>query len=193
MSSSPDLPRPAGAVPAARPELQAHGRRSLLQALALTPLAWSASAAGEETLASPAGPVVLSVAGQVQRTNAPGRADFDMAMLAAMPQRSFRTQTPWYAQPRRFTGPLLRDVLQAARAQGQTLRLTALNDYRVDMPLEDARRFDVIVARLLDDQPMPVREKGPLFVIYPFDDVPALRTATHYGRSAWQLRTITVI
>jgi hypothetical protein len=60
------------------------------------------------------------------------------------------------------------------------------------MPFDDAQRHDVIVARLLDDKPMAVRDKGPLFVIYPFDARPELRNAIYYSRSAWQLRTIEV-
>jgi hypothetical protein len=144
-------------------------------------------------LPAPTGRVVLSIDGRVSRVNTPGRADFDMDMIAALPQHSFEARTPWYANARRFTGPLLRDLLEQARAEGTTLRLTALNDYRVDMPAEDAQRFGVIVARLLDGQPMAVRDKGPLFIVYPFHDVPALRSATYYGRSAWQLRTITVL
>ena len=63
---------------------------------------------------------------------------------------------------------------------------------RVDIPVEDAQRFDLIVARLLDDQPMAVRDKGPLFTIYPFDAREELRNAVYYSRSAWQLRTIEV-
>ena len=75
-----------------------------------------------------------------------------MAMLEALPQQTLTTRTPWYAQARRFTGPLLRDVLSAAGAHGATLRLIALNDYQVDMPNDDAQRHDVLVARLLDGQ-----------------------------------------
>jgi hypothetical protein len=121
-----------------------------------------------------------------------------MAMLEKLPQTSFTTRTPWYSQPRKFTGPLLRDVLAAAGAsasasagQGATvLRATALNDYWVDVPLEDAARYDLIVARMIDDKPMAVRDKGPLFMVYPFDALPELRNPVFYSRSAWQLRSL---
>jgi hypothetical protein len=114
-------------------------------------------------------------------------------MLEQMPQSSFTTKTPWYAQPRKFTGPLLRDVLAAAGAHGTTLRALALNDYRVDIPFADAQLHDVVLARLLDDRPMPVRDKGPLFIIYPFDSKPELRNAVYYSRSAWQLKAVEVL
>ena len=164
-------------------------RRALLGVGAALALAGSGRVLA---LDKPTGPVILTVRGRVQRGNDAGAAHFDMPMLAALPQHSFSTGTPWYTQPRRFTGPLLREVLGAAGARGTMLRLIALNDYRVDMPFDDAQRHDVVVARLLDDQPMAVREKGPLFVIYPFDDEPELRRAIYYSRSAWQLRTIDV-
>lgn len=143
-------------------------------------------------LERPAGQVVLTIKGRVRLPNQGAQADFDMAMLARMPQTSFTTRTPWYAEPRKFTGPLLRDLLAAAGAQGTTLRAIALNDYQVELPADDAMRFDVIVARLLDGEPMAVRDKGPLFMIYPFDAQPDLHNPVHYSRSAWQLRTIEV-
>jgi hypothetical protein len=114
-------------------------------------------------------------------------------MLQGLPQRSITTRTPWYDGPRKFTGPLLRDVLQAAGAKGTGLRAIALNDYKVDIPFEDAIKFDVVMARLLDDKPMPVREKGPLFIIYPFDDKAELRVPQYFARCAWQLRTIEIV
>jgi hypothetical protein len=165
-------------------------RREWLQAGAALTLA---AALPAWALAKPVGTPVLTLIGRVRNPNEGTQAQFDMAMLEALPQASFTTHTPWYAQVRRFTGPLLRDVLAAAGAQGTTLRMTALNDYRVDMPFDDSQRHDVIVARLLDDQPMAVRDKGPLFVIYPFDARPELRSALYYSRSAWQLRTIEVL
>jgi hypothetical protein len=164
-------------------------RRALLQATGALLFGVTGTA---QALDKPTGPVVLSLTGRVRSPNNGAGADFDMAMLERLPQTSFSTRTPWYAQARKFTGPLLRDLLAAAGANGSTLRLVALNDYWVEIPVEDTALYDVVVARLLDDKPMAVRDKGPLFVIYPFDSSPELRNPVHYGRSAWQLRTIDV-
>jgi hypothetical protein len=165
-------------------------RRTFLRVLA-------ASGAGSLTattfaLDKPTGPVVLTVSGRVRSPNDGAVAHFDMPMLERLPQASFMAKTPWYARPRKFTGPLLRDVLAAAGASGTTLRAIALNDYWVEIPFDDVTRHDVVLARLLDDKPMAVRDKGPLFVIYPFDSQPELKSPIYYSRSAWQLRTIEV-
>lgn len=178
-------------MPAPRPEPEpAPERRAALCAAAACLLA---AAAAARALEQPTGAVVLTLRGRVRGGNGAGVADFDMAMLERMPQTSYSTRTPWYAQPRRFTGPLLRDVLAAADAHGSTLRMVALNDYRVDLPWQDAQQFDVIVARLLDDRPMAVRDKGPLFIMYPFDAQPELGRAIYFNRAAWQLRAIEVL
>jgi hypothetical protein len=160
--------------------------------LSITGAALWTAALPVRALERPTGPVVLTIAGRVRMPNDGKAAHFDMAMLERLPQVSFTTKTPWYAQARKFTGPLLRDVLARAGATGTTLRAVALNDYWVEIPFDDATRHDVIVARLLDDKPMAVRDKGPLFVVYPFDAQPELNSTVYYGRSAWQLRSIEV-
>ena len=141
----------------------------------------------------PASEVVLSIGGQVRSPNRRDQALFDMPMLERLPQTSFVTRTPWFTNARKFTGPLLRDVLRVAGAHGQVLRVTALNDYRVDIPIDDIQRWDVLLARLLDDQPMSVRDKGPLFIIYPLDSRAELRSPLYFSRCAWQLKGIEVL
>ncbi len=148
-----------------------------------------AGSAVAQAPAAPAGKVVLTLSGALAGG---AKVEFDMAALEKLPQHSFTTAAPWFGAPRSFTGPLLRDVLAAAGAHGTTLRAVALNDYKIEIPADDAQRFDVIVARLMDGRRMAVRDKGPLFIIYPFDSRAELRSERYYSRSAWQLRSIEV-
>ncbi len=164
-------------------------RRSLL-GLAALPLLVSQPVAA---LDAADGAIVLTLSGKLRNPNRGALAQFDMPMLERLPQLSYSTRTPWFTLARKFTGPLLRDVLAAAGAQGNQLRVSALNDYRIDIPMDDALRHDLLVARLLDDKPMSVRDKGPLFIIYPFDQNAALRNALNFSRCVWQLRSIEVL
>jgi hypothetical protein len=146
-----------------------------------------------QALDAPSGKVVLTVTGQITVRNTPDGAIFDMAMLEKLPQTSFHTKTPWYPEPRKFTGVRLRDLLAALGAQGRSsVSAAALNDYRSVIPAEDWTDYDVLIAWHLDDQPMLVRDKGPLVVIYPFDAHAKLRTAVRYGRAVWQLKALDV-
>ncbi|KMN34877.1 hypothetical protein VI26_13165 [Chromobacterium sp. LK1] len=160
----------------------------LLLALAVPPLTASAA----ETLTKPNGKVVLLISGGISRKNQGDVAAFDMAMLSGLPQRSFSTHTPWYPGLTKFSGPLLRDVLAAVGARGKLLKAVALNDYKTDIPFEDVSRFDVILATQMNDKAMPVREKGPLFIVYPYDSREELRSELYYNRSAWQLKSLQV-
>lgn len=136
--------------------------------------------------------VVLTVSGQIGVTNRPQAAVWDMAMLEALPQTRFTTTTPWHNGPVTFSGPLLRHVLAAVQARGRSMRATALNDYRITIPASDAAAFDVIIATRMNGQPMSIRTKGPLFIIYPFDSRAELKSTTYFERSIWQLRSLEI-
>ncbi len=135
---------------------------------------------------------ILAVSGKIAEKNAGDVARFDMKMIEALPQHTFTTSTPWFDKPMKFTGPLLADVLAAVKASGSSVSAVAINDYKITIPAADAGKFKVIVARLIDDKPIPVREKGPLFVVYPFDSAAELRTSTYYERSIWQLKALDI-
>jgi hypothetical protein len=49
------------------------------------------------------------------------------------------------------------------------LRAKAINDYAIDIPLSDAVQGGPIVAYRLDGDTMSVRDKGPLWIVYPYD------------------------
>jgi len=143
-------------------------------------------------LPAPTGKVVLTVTGQISRTNAPQQALFDLKMIEALPQHSFTTQTPWYSTPVKFTGPKLSDVLAAVGARGKEIQAVALNNYQITIPVTDTQRYPVVMAWKINDQPIPIRAKGPLFIAFPYDDDAALRTAQYYERSIWQLKQLNV-
>lgn len=138
------------------------------------------------------GKVVLTISGKVEDKNTASGAEFDMAMLEKLPQRTFTTKTPWDKKPTTFTGPLLRDVLAAAKASGTTLQALALNDYKTAIPMSDAQQYDMIVAHRMNGETIPRRTKGPLFIVYPFDTKAELQAAKFYERSAWQLKSLQV-
>ncbi len=159
----------------------------VLGLLALAPLASVA-----QGLSKPVGPVVLQVSGKIAQTNAAGLAQFDAAMLDALPVEKIVTATPWQKGVVTFTGPSLKALLDAVGAQGQTLRMVALDDYSVRVPVSDAAQFNPVLSRRMNGVALKVRDRGPLFLIYPFDDRPALRDELYYNRSIWHLARIVV-
>lgn len=167
-------------------------RRALTAGLLAWAVAGAPSLARAEDLPTPTGEVVLTLSGQLGRTNADGRAEFDLAMLDALPQRETVTATPWHEGTHSFSGPTLSALVEAVGATGSSLHIVALNDYATDLPMEDARTIPVILATRIDGEEIPVRDKGPLFVIYPFDEQPELFNEVYFNRSVWQVASIEV-
>ncbi|MEC5293026.1 oxidoreductase [Aurantimonas sp. C2-6-R+9] len=146
--------------------------------------------AGE--LATPTGKVILTISGEIAVTNAGDSAEFDRAMLESIGMVSFQTSTPWYDKPVQFEGVRLDKLMTLAGAIGDRVRAIALNDYMTEIPIADFAKHGTIIALKRDGEYMPVRDKGPLFIVYPYDSDAALQSQTYYGRSAWQLSKLIV-
>ncbi len=158
-------------------------------------LAFSIAAANAivaETLPQPTGEVVLTVTGDIGVTNQGNSAVFDAAMLQALGEVSFDTTTPWTEGTQTFTGLPLHALMEALGVGEGTLVAKAVNDYSIEIPVTDAVEGGPIVAYLHNGKTMSVREKGPLWVVYPYDLNPDYQAEVIFSRSIWQLVSIEV-
>jgi hypothetical protein len=144
-------------------------------------------------LDKPAGDPILTITGHISQTNAGKAATFDLAMLEKLDGRKATMETPWTNGKTEFSGPYLRAILAAAGATGKKLKVKALNDYASEVPFEDAEKLDTILAVRMNGEEMSVREKGPLFLIYPFDKDHSLYNEKYFSRSVWQIKEIEVV
>ncbi len=91
---------------------------------------------------------------------------------------------------REVTGPLMRDVLKHFSVEGAIAEGVALDAYRIDVPVEDALKYDVVMATAIDGKRLSVRDRGPVWIIYPLKDHPELINPMFEGRSIWQLKEL---
>lgn len=110
----------------------------------------------------------------------------------ALGSAQITTTVPWNREAHVWEGVPIRRLLHAVQISGHAIRVKALNDYQATIPWDDLERFDPILAWFEDGQPIPVRAKGPLLVIYPFDAYAALRRAEYTDRSVWHVSEIIV-
>lgn len=121
----------------------------------------------------------------------------DEAALAELPWHQIVTGTRWTEGVQTFRGPLLKDVLTSGGLEradliGRTLMMTALNDFGISVPASDAWEYDPVLAREMNGVPMRVRDKGPLWLVYPRDQRPEIQNAVMDERWIWQLSEIEV-
>ncbi len=107
--------------------------------------------------------------------------------LMAMPHVYIKTKNEFVDDVTTFSGPLARDVMALLDVDGSSVVLTAVNDYSVEVPLEDFVKYDVVFAMAADGERFSRRDKGPLWVIYPMSDFPELQDPVYNARLIWQL------
>lgn len=112
---------------------------------------------------------------------------YTQADLALMPQHRIFTKTVVTDGVQMFEGPLMRDLLAHAGLQADEIEALALNDYYADIPTADFTRYDVIAAIRRNGDFLTVRDKGPVWVIYPRDAHRELQDILYDMRSVWQL------
>ncbi|MFY8107270.1 MAG: hypothetical protein ACOVKO_10160 [Elstera sp.] len=146
------------------------------------------------------GPALLTVTGKIGRSNAVDttgapKAVFDAELLDALPQHTVVTDTFWDTDQHAYRGPLLRDVMTACGVDLSTgsFKAQAINDFASVIPMEDITRWPVLLARFMDEQPLPRRTKGPLWIMYPRRGEPALEWASIRNRWVWQLDRIIIL
>lgn len=144
-------------------------------------LALSASGAAAEE-------VLLTLTGAVTG----GQVELTQADLDEMEWHEIATSTTVTDGQPVFRGVLMRDILDRAQASGDTVTARALNDYVIDIPMDDFHEFDVIAALYMDGIALTPRDKGPVWIVYPRDDHSVLADIRYDMRWVWQLSALHV-
>jgi hypothetical protein len=142
------------------------------------------AAAPARDLGTPTGPVILSV------TDAAGGTwTFDRAMIEALGWQTITTVTPFTEGPQEFAGIPLSALVDATGAEGTTIEAVAINDYTAQIPTAHIAEHGVFLALDHNGEAMRVRDRGPVWIIYPSEtvDAPAQRFDS---QMVWQLREL---
>ena len=164
--------------------------------LALAFTAPSPAFAGE----APAGPVVLTVAGNIANSNRPAYRDkldvifryhkrtfdrafaFDRAMLEGLGTVALRIEHAGWGGPMTVSGPRLADVLKMVGCSGGPPATLALDGFSTEISREDLDAHDWVVATRAEGRPLGLGERGPLWLVF---DPPGERPATDEEADQW--------
>jgi hypothetical protein len=133
---------------------------------------------------------ILTVSGRIAGG---GERSFTLADIESLPAQGFSTATPWHADVTAFEGVGLDVFLDHVGSTGSRLRLVALNDYAVEAEIADLAGKGAIFAYRENGRVMDVSDRGPLFLVFPFDSDPSLRHQSFYARCVWQLAAIEIL
>lgn len=151
-------------------------------------------------LPEPTGPVVLTIAGAIGKTNRPAfdefedgflgyhektfekAAAFDRAMLEGLGVQAVTLGVPAWPKAIRFEGPWLKDLLDAVEARGETITIFALDGYGVEITHAELESHDWLVALKRDGRPLNIGQRGPTWVVYDRKDGQA---PSHDDEARW--------
>ncbi|AOJ69875.1 MULTISPECIES: molybdopterin-dependent oxidoreductase [Burkholderia] len=145
-------------------------------------------------ISSYAAPFKFTVDGNIRHANQSGRHAyvFSEADLMALPQHSITTSTSWTPSAT-FTGPRLTDILKTVGATGTQIEFHCIDEYTFTIPISDADKYGVILARKMNGKVLDNNSYGPLWIMYPRDRFPdELKTPISEAKFAWQIIGLTV-
>ncbi len=118
--------------------------------------------------------------------------------LHALDQHEVLTENDFVDGMASFVGPLARDIVALLIEEdgeldaSKLVTLTAVNDYSVEVPIEDFIEYDVIFALTQNGEKLSRRDKGPIWLVYPMSEHDELQTPLHNDRMIWQLVRVTL-
>jgi hypothetical protein len=139
------------------------------------------------------GSAVLTVTGKIGATNNGDAIEMDMATIEAAGLVEYSVNDPFFDRSVSYRGPLMSELLDLWQVSpdATTLRLTALNDYNIEIPISLLREFPILFAVQADGEYMSIAERGPAMIVFPYDDYQFEQPATD-AYWIWQIKSIEV-
>lgn len=146
-----------------------------------------------QTLPTAKGDIILTISWNDIASRGSGIAEFDLEGLSSLGLTSLVTETIWTDGPQEFEGVELTTLTDALGISTGTLKAIAHNDYAVEIPLSDVTTKGALLAFKRNGDTMHLREKGPIWIVFPYDHDAMYRSEVVHSRSIWQLARIEIL
>jgi hypothetical protein len=136
----------------------------------------------------------VTIDGAISRSNIGTEVALDVATLEQMGLVEYQAHDPWLDTDLKFTGVLLSDLLDVVGASPNAtlVHFVAIDDYEVDIKISDARRWPILLATQTNDKPMAIADKGPLRIVFPYDQYPEIDQLKYKDLWIWQIASIEI-
>ncbi len=136
---------------------------------------------------------MLTITGKVGTTNSDNAIVMDRATVEQAGVVEYTVTDPYEERPVRYQGVLMRDLLALWQvpADAETVQMVALNDYTIDIPLQDFYDYPVLFALQADGEYMEPDYRGPAMLVYPVDTY-EFDPMMVQRKWIWQIKAITI-
>jgi len=146
-----------------------------------------------DAIPTPTQAAILTVSGKIGAANVGDTIQMDVPTLESVGLVDYKVHDPFDDVDVVYEGPLMSDLLVLWKVPGDAtnLHVIALNDYVVDVPISDIHQWPVVFAMKANGEYMPVSNKGPAMLVYPYNDFQFDHTV-YDARWAWQIKSIEI-
>ena len=107
--------------------------------------------------------------------------------LKSLVGTEFRTSTPFTEGVKVFAGVTGSQFVKATGVTGRNVHAEAVNGYKVVIPWAVFATDTLLIAYERDGKPMAVRDKGPFWIVFPFDSGAEFRSDTYKSYAIWSI------
>lgn len=118
------------------------------------------------------------------------KTQFSLDQLMAHADKEIITNTPWTDDNTKFVGISAKALLSLMGVAKSDLKVTALNNYWSTIPYDDIEKYNPLFALKKNDELMSIRDKGPIWVIYPLSEFNELSNEVLHSRMVWQVSKV---
>ncbi|KQA22278.1 hypothetical protein [Vibrio metoecus] len=113
--------------------------------------------------------------------------------LLARSDLTIVTETPWTQGNTEFKGISAQAILAWMGVKKADLKVIALNKYWAVIPYSDIEKYNPVFAIQKNGKPMAIRDRGPVWSIYPLSSSGELNNEVLHSRMVWQISNIEII
>ncbi|EKF9481808.1 oxidoreductase [Vibrio cholerae] len=113
--------------------------------------------------------------------------------LLARSDLTIVTETPWTQGNTGFKGISAQAILAWMGVKQADLKVIALNKYWAVIPYSDIEKYNPVFAIQKNGKPMAIRDRGPVWSIYPLSSSGELDNEILHSRMVWQISSIEII
>ncbi|EKF9834364.1 oxidoreductase [Vibrio cholerae] len=113
--------------------------------------------------------------------------------LLARSDLTIVTETPWTQGNTEFKGISAQAILAWIGVKQADLKVIALNKYWAVIPYSDIEKYNPVFAIQKNGKPMAIRDRGPVWSIYPLSSSGELNNEVLHSRMVWQISHIEII
>jgi len=151
----------------------------------------ASGAAVAEMLPAPTDTVILRLDGNVTAVNIESATVFDLPMLKSLGSETFSVKTEWTKGTPTFTGVPLKALIDKVGGTGSEIIATAADGYAISIPMADLDQFTLLLIYEVDGMELDPADKGPLWIMYRWDQMSAQEIEDKSPNAVWQLQQLT--